>query len=418
MNKEILKSLKKLFLSNIATTIIGIITVPIVFKYLSPQEYGVFTLIISLNAVLSMSNQLISSNTILPLITNCIETRDIKKEYGILRFYFLFGLLLFIFSSLIVYNIAFFVYKIDFILLITFLGYLLFNQINTYLINISLMYKDYNFIAIATVSRNLYRLVFILIFIFIGIFESAFHNLLGYFFSELIVFLIMSLKKIKSIAIKFQNIEKVKIYNLISLKLLFKNNTFNFFGGNILEGKNLLIIWIINTFMSTELVGVYGAVTKIVSQIWSFYKNFESSIFPYISTMIEKGEKNLSVKKLNYVSTLFSLVLTIFLVCFNEYVIKILLSSEYLPYQHIFALGYIVIFVSSFQLSQKSIIYSLQLTDIIFWGAIVEFFIFLISFLVLNFWFFGLSSVMIGDILGKYISIIFKKRKLRKYNFE
>lgn len=418
MNKEILKSLKKLFLSNVATTIIGIITVPIVFKYLSPQEYGVFTLIISLNAILSMSNQLISSNTILPLITNSIETKDTKKEYGILRFYSLFGLLIFIFSSLIVYIIAMFIYKIDFILLITFLSYLLFSQVNTYLINISLMYKDYNFIAIATVSRNLYRLVFILLFILFGFFENAFHNLLGYFFSELIVFLVMSLKKIRFFAWKFQGIEKINIQDLFSLKLLFKSNTFNFIGGNILESKNLLIIWIINTFMSTELVGVYGAVTKIVSQIWSFYKNFEASIFPHISTMIEKGEKSFSVTKINSISTLFSLILTIFLIYFNEYVIKILLSSEYLPYQNIFALGYIVIFVSSFQLSQKSIIYSLQLTDIIFWGAIVELFVFLIAFFVLNFYLVGLGSVMIGDILGKYISIIFKKWKLKKYNFE
>ncbi|MFZ3588944.1 lipopolysaccharide biosynthesis protein, partial [Bacillus sp. DJP31] len=413
-NSEILANAKKLIFSNVTTTIIGLVSFPLVFKHLSASEYGVFTLVFSLGGILTILNQVVSGNTILPLIINSIEKKDMAREYSILRFYMNFGGFILLLSIILTFIVSLYIYNLSFSIIIVFISYLVFSQINTYLVNISLMYKDYNYITVVTILRNLLRLLIILLLIYFDFFDSALHYLCTYLTTELFIILLLSWKKLYFIYMRFENTINIKINSLISIKEIYKDNSFNFFGNNIVEMKQMFIIWIINTFFSTEIVGVFGAIKKIVNMVGSMYKSFESAIFPYISSIIERKENTNLIKGINTFSFIFTTLLISMLILLNDYIIIYLISKEYLIYSNVFIVGYFYIICSSFQLSQKSLLYSMHLTNIIFLGALIEIMIFgtLLGGSVI--FGFNLTLIIISDIISKLFSILYKKIKLER----
>lgn len=413
--KEIINNFKKLFLSNVTSTLIGFITLPIVFKYLSPEEYGSFTLMFSLLGVLTILNQIISGNTILPFITKCIEDNDEQGEVYFLKLYIVSGTIFLVLSIGLISSLALFVYKIKFDLFLIFLGYLYIYQINSYLLNISLMYKEYNYITTVTVLRSILRLLIILILILVGTYSKAIHNMITYFATELIILLVVSSQKIIYLYRKYKknNMKDGQIRNYIQLKQIMKYNMYNFFGTNIIEVKKMLIVWIINTFLSIEMVGVYGAINKIVSVIESIYKNIEVSIFPYVTSIINNRESKNVVSRINVISVIISVAFIVFLSISNKYIISYLLSDSYLMFSNIFIVGYFRILVSSFRISQKSILYSLQLTHLIFWGSVIELIVFItMLFIFVSSFGNSLVYIIVFDIISRFISVIYKKIKL------
>lgn len=414
--KEILKILirnfSKLFISNIASMVIGIISFPLVIKNLSQEQYGLFVTVFSLVGVSSVLQQMVSSNIILPYVSNAISLNKSDQEKGYLSFYIKSGVKLIILSLIIVNFAANFFYGIHNNQMIVYLsGYILFSQVNTYMINIALMYKKFNYISIVTLLRNAIRFFIIILFILLGELNSANDNLRTYLISEFVLlgFSLSFLKFLKFRLINVENSYHVDKYSI------YKDSFTNFSSTSVVEITNISLVTFIKLYYNLEYVGIYGAVKKLISIVSGLFNTFENSLFPYVSVWI-KSRKDKKIQ-MEYINKIIIIITMIGLLVFNlllKQIIFYFVGEEYVQNVMTFRIASLYVLVYSFQVMQKSIIYSVSQTKILFEANLYSFFshvIFIFLFcIILKL---GLNGIFFSIVISEFISYFYKDMKIK-----
>lgn len=408
MLKIVINSFAKLMFSNISSMIIGLITFPLMLKNLSKEEYGVYVVAFSLVSLVSIIQQLNSPNSVLPIIVNAEDNGDFERAKSYLKLHVFLGITLLIIGIIIMYIIGVLLYNFNIKLIFFLLLYVVFSQFNTYAINISLMYKKYSFLSIAIFLRNFIRLIILVILINNNFFNSAADNILSYVYSE---FLLMFF----SMKIYIYIYNKYKEFKTISLEYfdLIKQGIYNFLSNGITEGGNVLIISILKVMYGLEVVGVYGAIRKFIGIIMSFYNTFENSLFPYIATWINKKDNSNKLTSINKIITLCTVILVVVINLPLEYIIKAFVGKEYLIDIITFRIAMIYILVYSFQIMQKSILYSIKKNQVILKGNILAFVINIFLIFALGALSdLKLNGVFIAGAIGDFLGFYYRKKQL------
>lgn len=409
-SNSIFKNLTKMLFGNIGSTIVGLISLPLVLHSLSQSEYGIFTLVYALGGIVAAATQLFSGNIILPYVVRAKEKKEISTEKYYVLTYIKSGIILAIVSILAAVIFIFVVYDISGVtLLLLFSFNCIFSLINTYALNIALMYKNYNYIAIVTALRNSVRLVFIFLMLNFFSFTTAKDNMLSYLISELLIFLI-SFSLYKSIYHRFKNVKSIKT---TEIKKIIKDSFYSFSASNIKELQNVFILTIIKKYFGVEAVGLYGAAGKILNSIQMFFKVFETTVFPYINEKLQDAK---FIQNISKVTFLVGLVMLGGLNIFIEPIILLLLGDQYLKDILFFRVSFLRIIVYSLQVTQRSLIFSIHKSWFLLTTIGVEFITCVLSIMVLVYLNLGIEYIIISIFFTEMIGYFIRRKLIENYN--
>lgn len=331
--------------------LIGFLIVPITTRMLSPEQYGVFSLIDVIVQILVIITSLSMEQGFVRFFFEEEEENRGKLLYTSLLPFFVLGTLAFLLIFIFRKDISIFIVgKNDNFIWICLIFAVLFRTVNTFSFLIVRMKQRGNIFSILTVAIKLFEFIFILILF--RYFGNDYKTLI---FSTILANLMVSI-----ISILFER----KVWNLKNLKFLkdckiTKKELFSFSYPLVLT---MALNWLfasldkitIKTFSNLNEVGIYSGAFKIVALLSVIQSGFSSFWTP---TVLEYYSKNPNgtefYKKANdYLSFIFFILGTNILLFRN--LIGYLLGEKF--YNSIFIMPSLVFIPIMYLLSETTMI--------------------------------------------------------------
>lgn len=321
---NLIKNIGKTLGRQIASSLIGLITIIIIARHFGPEGNGMLAVAILLPTILTTFLNLgMSSANIYFLSSGKIKLKKILlSNIKINSIISILGIIIGMFLLNNWHELLFPNIKIEVLYIALFLFPI--NIFNSFLLSILQGLQDYNSYNLITLGQSFISLILVLVVI--NLESSEISYVIFCQISSAIITLFFAARKTKHSLtfIKNSNSQEYPEKKLIAYGL--KSHI-----GNIIAFiNNRSDLLILNSLLSTSSVGIYSIAMSIGERLWLISSSAGTVLFPYLAELSENEEKRRSITPtINRLTLLITLFFSLLLALIGYPLLIFLFGSEY-----------------------------------------------------------------------------------------
>jgi O-antigen/teichoic acid export membrane protein len=399
--RTILKNISWLTISRIVVSLLSIITITVIPRYLGVTGYGQLNFALSFVGIFAILGH---------LGVSLLTLRDVSKNNKLANKYFnnLFSLQLFLsFILLIIVAIISFFLNKDIVvkqllLLITFT--VIFHILTSLPRQIFQAFQKLKFVAIYEIIRKVFYVIFMFLFIYLDLgvlgigFAQVFMSFIG------LLFIFFNFRKFVDIKLEI-DLPFIKSSFLKALPFAFST----IFSTIYFHFDRILISFIKGEYF----VGLYAIGYSLFGFLVSFLEIFNHTFFPVISKYLNTNKLRSIVNRILYIVLFFSVPLTFGGIYLSKGLISLIFGSAFIEGSTAFSIILIFFLVYSFNLVFNMVLFNSNFEKYVLKLRIIA----TISNIILNILiipYFGIVGAAITTVFSEYIILVGSYLKLSR----